>query len=148
MSILTILVQEKDLLLEMFDTLNKEKEILINDDIKELEKIIVKKEELKYRIDEVENTRLGLCGDRKLNDILEDMDGKEKGNAEELGKEIESIMFKIQEVNNTNGLLIKQSLNYVRAVISAVTPAKPSVYNLTGRMEESNASSSILNKSV
>jgi len=148
MDIIDVLREERNLLIEMLETLKTEKELLIKDDIKELEKVLKAKEELKSRIGEVEKTRIDLCGCYKLKEMFFNIKETDRQEAEEIGKDMENIILGIHETNETNRLLIKQSLNYIRSIINAISPRKPMVYRPTGKMEDGSKVSSILNKSV
>lgn len=148
MEILEILYKEKELLVEMLDTLKTEKQVLINDDVKKLEETVKKKEELKSRIDCIEKLRIEKCGSRKLKDILPLFKAKEREEIEVLGREIENAVFGIQEINNVNRLLIKQSLNYIRAVMNMLTPQGVKVYNSAGTVNGSASSSGIFDTSA
>lgn len=148
MDILGVLKEEKELLVKMLDILNKEKDILIKNDVTALQRVVEEKEELKKVIDEVENKRFNICGGRKLKDMLPELDGKVRGDIEKTAGEMEKIVFNIQEANNTNSLLLKQSLNYIRAVVNLLSPAQSSVYGANGRIGEGGVKVNRLDKSV
>lgn len=148
MDLLDVLRQEKELLIGMLNLLKEEKEVLIKDDIKELDRITKIKEELKLKIDDIENTRFDMCRGKKLKDILPQLNMGEREEAQKIGEEMENITFGIQEINNTNRMLINQSLNYIRTIINIISPNKPSVYGATGKIEGSRINNSLLNKSV
>lgn len=148
MEILEILYKEKGLLMEMLDTLKTEKQVLINDDVKKLEEIVKKEEELKSQIDSIEKLRIEKCGNKRLKDILPLFKGSEREEIEALGREIENAVSGIQEINNINSLLIKQSLNYIRSVMNMLTPKGVKVYNSTGTVNGSASSSGIFDTSA
>lgn len=148
MDILGVLREEKELLGKMLKILNKEKEILIRNDVVELQKVVEEKEELKKVIDQVEDRRHNLCGGRRLKEILPELDGKEREEIEKTGSQMEEIVHSIQEANNTNNLLLKQSLNYIRTVVNLLTPVNPSIYGADGRVEDSKVKVNMLDKSV
>lgn len=149
MGLLDILKDEKELLLNMLDTLKAEKEALINDNIDKIQETAKKKEELKLKIDDLEIRRVEECGNRKLKDLLPLLDEKERDQVESIGKEIENAVFGIQEINKVNCLLIKQSLNYIRAVMNLMSPPKAKVYNSNGAVNNNNPSvSSMLDRSI
>lgn len=148
MDILGVLREEKELLVKMLHILNKEKDILIKNDVVELEKVAEEKEELKKIIDQVEDRRHNLCGGRRLKDILPELDAKDREDIENTGIEMEKLVHDIQEANNTNSLLLKQSLSYIRTVVNLITPVKPSTYGADGRVEDGKAKINMLDKSV
>jgi flagellar biosynthesis/type III secretory pathway chaperone len=102
----------------------EEKKALLDDNVEKLNKIVRLKEELKSSIDEVEKERISLCGNLKLRDIISSLGGYEKEEAKKAGKDIEDTVYKIQEINNTNQLLIKHSLDYTRLVLNLLSPRK------------------------
>jgi hypothetical protein len=148
MEILKILNEEKGLLLDMVDALKIERRALINDDIKNLESAVKSKEELKNKIDAIEEIRIKRCGSKKLKEILSLFEGDERKEAEDIGKEMEDAVFKIREINNTNRLLINQSLNYIRAVMNTLTPPNVKSYNSSGSVSGSGSSNGIFDTSV
>lgn len=148
MEILEILSTEKGLLYEMLNTLMAEKEVLINDNIEGIHRTTSSIEELKIRLSDIEKTRMTKLGSKRLKDILPELDENDRVTAEALGREMEDMVFKIQEINDTNKLLVKQSLNYVKSVINLVSPGKVTVYNPAGSVENTETGSIVLNKSV
>jgi flagellar biosynthesis/type III secretory pathway chaperone len=148
MDILEMLRMEKGLMLEMLESLRSEKEALIGDDIDRLVEASRSKEQLRQKIEEIEKSRISKYSNARLSVLLDSIDEESRLEAEELGKEMENMIFGIQEINNTNRLLIKQSLNYIRSVINAVSPARAATYKPTGQLQDGAASIGILNKSV
>lgn len=148
MELIKILSEEKELLIKMLDILKAEKQILINEDIKGLEEINKKKEELKSKIEEAEKIRIKECKGMKLKDMLMAFEGKEREELERLGKEIEDLVYNIQNINEINQQLIKQSLNYIKTVLQLLSQPKVKIYNPTGRLNENNASSGVIDRSV
>ena len=148
MNIIDTLCIEKGLLFELLNTLKAEKEMLINDNIEELSKIVKTKEELKTRIEDIEKMRLEKWGSKSLKEVRSTLQGSERDQAQKLGEELESLVSLIQEMNDTNDLLIKQSLSYVRSLINIMSPRKVTVYNTAGQVQDSVPGSSMFNKSV
>lgn len=148
MSIIDTLCIEKGLLFELLNTLKAEKEMLINDNIEELSKIVKTKEELKKQIEDIEKIRLEKYDSKSLKEILPTLQGSERDQAQKLGEEMENLVSLIQEINDTNDLLIKQSLSYVRSLINIMSPRKVTVYNPAGQVQDSVPGSSMFNKSV
>jgi flagellar biosynthesis/type III secretory pathway chaperone len=148
MSVLDVLKKESALLSRLLTAVTEEKRALLDDNIEELNLLVRLKEELKGCINGVENERISLCGNLKLKEIVSGFEGNEREEAKKVGKDIEETVYKIQEINNTNQLLIKHSLDYTRLVINLLSPKKVTTYNLSGRVGDTSAASSILNKSV
>lgn len=148
MDILKILGMERDLLFEMLNTLMAEKEVLIKDNVAELQKITAQKDILKKQIDSIEKIRFEKFGSRKLDGILQSLEGDERTEAEKLGKDMENMILGIQEANSTNRMLIKQSLNYIRTIMNIISPAGITVYNPAGQIQGGLTTRSTLNTSV
>lgn len=148
MDILNALREEKRLLLEMLDTLEEEKTALINNDTEKIQKALKNKEDLKSRIDDIEKVRIDKYGTQRLKEILPGLGSSEKEEAEKLGSDMAEIVYKIQQTNETNRMLIKQSLSYVKLLMNILLPQKVTVYGQTGQVQGGAQNTSILNKSV
>jgi flagellar biosynthesis/type III secretory pathway chaperone len=148
MNVLEVLKKERDLLSRLLTAVTEEKRALLDENIEEINRLVRLKEELKSCIDDVENERINICGNLKLKEIISGFEGNEKEEIKEVGKYIEETVYKIQDINNTNQLLIKHSLDYTRLVINLLSPKKVTTYNPSGRVGNTSTASSILNKSV
>lgn len=148
MEVIEILSEEKELLLKMLDTLKAEKDALVNDDIDKLKAAVKRKQELKYGIDGIETARIEKCGDKTLKELILLFEGREKDEMKLLGKEITDAVREIQEINDMNRRLVKQSLNYIRAVRNMISPPKVNVYNSTGIIDNNSPASRLLDKKL
>ena len=148
MNIINMLTSQKEVLTSLLEILNKERDALIHEDIDDIVEFQEKKIELKQKIDDIEENRQEIYGDKRLKEILESMKGQNRQKAEKLGSEVEELAFDIVKINDINDMLIRQSLDYVRNMISFLTPKKVTVYKSTGKVDSSAAPSSVINKSV
>ncbi|MEG0371066.1 MAG: flagellar protein FlgN [Clostridium sp.] len=130
------------ILLESFDELNEllasERETLIQSNGEELLKIVDKKRTLIKKISLIEEKRICLSNNMNIEEIVEqgfiDLEGIER--LKELAKNIE---YK----NETNNMLTKQSLHFIRAIKYALTPNENRVitYGNQGRIGEKTSDS-------
>lgn len=145
---LNILNAEKELLVGMLDALTVEKEALIKNNVEELQRATASKEEIKRKLDNLEKVRMEKWGSNRLSELIPLMDGYEREEAVKIKKDMENMVFGIQELNNTNRMLLRQSLNYVRTIVNILSPADVTIYNPSGRAQNTITSSGLLNKSV
>lgn len=148
MDLLKMLTNEKNLLIEMLETLKLEKQILINDDINGLKEVTEKKGKLASSIDNCEKARIAQYGNATLKELTLKLDGKKSEEAEALGRDIKSAVYEIQQLNDLNCQLMKQSLNYIRAVMNLVSPPKVSVYNSSGNVNNKPSASGMLDRNI
>jgi FlgN protein. len=148
MNITFFLREECGLLSELLSAAEKEKTALVYNKIEDISNAVQAVEEIKARIGRIEDERLGEYGDISLNDILAKIDGTEKIEAKAIGNQMKKLVRQIEDVNNTNRLLAKQSLNYVRAVMSALIPKPVSTYGQSGKVEGSTTRSSLVDVNI
>lgn len=148
MDLTSTLREEKQILTEIVKIMKQEKEALIKDNINALEEITRAKEEMKRRLDSIEKDRIKFYGHVGLKEILPGLKENEREEAQAIGEDMAALVLEISELNDTNYLLIAQSLSYARGMINALSPEKPMVYNPTGKMQDTGLKSGILNKSV
>lgn len=148
MNLLDTLKTEKGLLDNMLNILAEEKNVLIKNDIEGIYQIAMKKEELKRRIEEIEKYRIEVWGNAKLKELISLLDIGEREEAEAVGEALERVVQEIQNANDTNTLLVKQSLDYARMMINTINPPKLSVYGQNGRVESSREVTGRLNTSI
>lgn len=148
MDILYALREEKELLRQMLDTLEEEKKALIKNDVEKIQKMLEIKEDLKGRIDEIEKARIEGYGTQRLKEILPVLENGERKEAEALGSEMMGIVSDIRQENETNRMLLKQSLSYVKMYMNMLLPQKVTVYGSSGQIQGGTQNTSILNESV
>lgn len=130
MDIREIVKNQTEILSELEHLLDNEREILINDSASELKELIEKKKELAKKIAIVEKNRIDIYGDKTSEEFLDDgtleldeIDGLKK------------LIMSIREKGETNLILTKQSLNYIRTITSALNPNKKVVtYGNSGKI--------------
>lgn len=147
MNIVDKLKEEKELLEELLDILKKEKDALMKDDVVAVDELSKRKLDINEKFMAIEKQRELICNGKALKDIIIGLDQREKIEAENIKADIEKLVYSISEHNETNNLLIKQTLNYIRAMINIVAPPKASVYSQTGKVNAS-ASLNFVNRSI
>ena len=149
MNILEMIKAENKILFEMINTLEFEKDALISDNIESLEQATNNKQELKRRIEEIEKNRIEIYGLKSLKEILPNLSEEDRIIVQRLGIDMERLVAAVQEMNNINENLIKQSLNYVRFVLNVMSPHKVSVYGSSGKaLNHDGEVSMVINKSI
>lgn len=148
MNIIDLLISQREVLTNLLEILDKERDALIHENIDDIAEFQEKKKELKQRIDIIEEKKQEIYGEKRLKEILDSMEGQDRQKAEKLGLEVEELVMDIIEINDINDMLIRQSLDYIRNMINIFTPKKVTVYKSTGKVDSGAAPSSVINKSV
>lgn len=136
MDIKDIIGFESQILLELSEILDKEKEVLIKDKANELPELVEQKKLIAKKISLLENKRQELYGSKKVDEfVVEGIISREK--AEELKKLTEDI----KEKNETNLMLTKQSIGYIRTITNALNPNQKVVtYGNSGKIGDGTSS--------
>jgi len=137
MDIVALTEAQKLLLKELDKLLDKEKDILINDRCEELQAIIDEKADLSQKLSIVEAKRQELYPNVKAESFV-----KEGILKEETLKELKSLAITVKEKSDVNLALTRQSLNYIKAITSALdTRHKTLTYGSTGKLGDDNSAS-------
>lgn len=129
-------------LLEAFEELDKildsEKEALLKNNGEEILKIVDKKTIVIKKISLLEEKRILLTNDMKVKELI----SKEYVTKDTIDK-LKALTKSIQYKNETNGMLTKQSLHYIRAIKFALTPNENRVttYGNKGEIGEKTSDS-------
>lgn len=138
MSIMDLLEEEYGLLAQMAEALKKENKALINDDTASLEKIVNAKEKLNDSFEKIEDQRICGYGNSSISSII--MQLEESGRIEEarelnmMGMDMKQKAEDIKQLNETNSLLIRQSLSYVKSIINILLPVRNKLYSQSGEI--------------
>lgn len=138
MNLVDLIRKEHDLLCRMGKMLEKENTALVNDDIASLAEIVRGKEKLNDSIRELERKRTGICGSLSLREIARHL--KRVGKDEEadevdaLRADMKGRISDIKRLNDTNSLLLRLSLSYVKSVLNILSPGKNMMYNHSGEI--------------
>ncbi|MEF9951649.1 MAG: flagellar protein FlgN [Clostridium sp.] len=118
---------------ELDELLDRERDILVNSEGHDLLKVVDEKRVIIKKISLLEEKRLTLKGDMTIDEII--------GNGHILPEDVDflkKICKDIKEKNDTNNMLTKQSLHYIRAIKYALTPNENRVttYGNQGKVGE------------
>lgn len=132
MEIGDIIRTHMEVLSELNTLLDYEKEVLIKDDAKELYGILDKKKLITQKIAFIEKKRQEMYGEKTAQELADD--GLiSKGKVDELIKLTEDI----KEKNETNLILTRQSIYYIKMITQAITPNQRVVtYGNNGSLED------------
>lgn len=143
MDIVALTEAQKLLLEELNKLLDKEKDILINNKCEELQAIIDAKAELSNKLSIVEAKRQELYPGVKAESFV-----KEGILEEETLKDLKSLAISAKDKSDINMALTRQSLNYIKAITSALdTRQKTLTYGNTGRLGD-DASVSLFSQKI
>lgn len=137
MDIVALTEAQKLLLEELDKLLDKEKDVLINDRCEELQAIIDAKSEISQKLSIVETKRQELYPGVKAESFV-----KEGILNEETVKDLKALAISVKEKSDVNMALTRQSLNYIRAITSALdTRHKTLTYGNTGKLGDDSSAS-------
>jgi flagellar biosynthesis/type III secretory pathway chaperone len=136
MDIKDIISLESQILSELSEILDKEKEVLIKDNASEIPEIVEKKKMISKKITLLETKRQEIYGNKTADDFV--AEGLlDKTQVDELKKLTNSI----KEKNETNLVLTKQSIGYIRMITNALNPNQKVVtYGNSGKIGDGTSS--------
>lgn len=155
-SLQAILEKQNYLLLELLNLGEEELEALKTDNLTSLQAITTKQQSLSETLAKLEQERLvlqaylakenQLSEGFTLKDLVKlDLPGSQE--IELIGKTLADNFLKLKDLNETNNLLIRQSLGLINKVLGALAPKQGTTYGQTGRMSPDSPSLKI-DKSV
>jgi flagellar biosynthesis/type III secretory pathway chaperone len=125
MNKLSVLLQTlADLHGTLLETAKKKQEILISGEINPLLGILSEESKLVKKIRDTDQVRTTLLGEQSslANIIAAEPDGVEKGEWTQLHQRLTQLLAEIQQVNETNQQLIKQSLAFTQFMMEQMLP--------------------------
>ncbi|MCM3693261.1 flagellar protein FlgN [Neobacillus niacini] len=125
MNKLTILLQTlADLHDTLLETAKKKQEILISGEVNPLLGVLSEESKLVKKIRDTDQVRTALLGEQSsLADIIAaEPDGVEKEEWTRLHQRLTQLLAEIQQVNETNQQLIKQSLTFTQFMMEQMLP--------------------------
>lgn len=132
MNINDIVNAEINVLTELDNLLDEEKIVLVKNDAKELPEIIEKKKLIAKKISILEIERKKIYGEKKGEELVE-----EGIFNKELFNKLKKLSFSVKEKGETNFILTKQSLSYIKVITSALAPPKRIVtYGNNGKLDD------------
>lgn len=142
MDIKELFLEFINLFLKLTEILDKEKEALIKDEGEVIAALLETKKDIALKINKLEGERRKLLKDKKIDELI-----KQGLITEDLARDFERLALEVKEKNETNLVLTKQSLSYIRMMNNILSPNKSVTYNPTGEIN-ANQSYNIFNATV
>lgn len=136
MDIKDIIALEIQIFSELSEILDKEKEVLIKDRANEIPEIVEKKKLISKKLSLLETKRQEIFGSKKADDFV--AEGLlDKSQVDELKK----LTDLIREKNETNLVLTRQSIGYIKMITNALNPNQKVVtYGNSGKIGDGTSS--------
>lgn len=116
-----VMFEEKKLLQELLDLLDKQHEAIVAKELMTLEKLTEDIEAVGKSIAAIEIKRRGLVKEESFSEVIETSDDD---HIKEVYKEIKSLLNNLEAQKSTNDTLIKQNLFFTNKMISVIKPQK------------------------
>lgn len=116
-----VMFEEKKLLQELLDLLDKQHEAIVAKELMTLEKLTEDIEAVGKSIAAIEIKRRGLVKEESFSEIIETSDDD---HIKEVYKEIKSLLNNLEAQKSTNDTLVKQNLFFTNKMISVIKPQK------------------------
>ena len=124
-----VMFEEKKLLHELLDLLDKQYEAIVDKELMILETLTERIEEAGKNLAAIEIKRRSLVKDDSFSELIENSNDKE------VYEEIKSILNNLELQKNTNDTIIKQNLFFTNKMISVIKPSKSTgTYNSYGKV--------------
>ncbi len=134
--IIGILNKEYAYYKDLLELSNKKKIIVVEGKVSELDKIVRFEQNLIFDLGQLEKLReqelqrlnqmLGVDGKTNVSNIIKHIPQKLADEFTKLQKDLGNTISELQNVNNINGQLIQQSLDYIEYSVNMVTSTGPS----------------------
>lgn len=130
-----IVEKQIEIISDLDRLLDAEKDALLKDNAHELPNIIENKKDIAKKIVEIEKIRISLYKEKTAEELV--IEGiLEKGDVDKL----KSLVKSVKEKEETNMVLTKQSLNYIKMITSALNPNQNAItYGNSGKIENGKA---------
>lgn len=127
--------------------LNEETKTLVDNKIPEFNEVVSKKIELLTSITEYEKKRISFFGEVTLDELISNENDE---HLKSLGNELKDIISKVNELTETNKILMDQLYEYSKVMIDAlVSTSKESVtYSKEKKYSTNENSINLINKSI
>ena len=127
-----VMFEEKKLLHELLDLLDKQYEAIVDKELMILETLTERIEESGKNLAAIEIKRRSLVKDDSFSELIENSNDI---HAKEVYEEIKSILNNLELQKNTNDTIIKQNLFFTNKMISVIKPSKSTgTYNSYGKV--------------
>ncbi|MFO7819064.1 MAG: flagellar protein FlgN [Halanaerobacter sp.] len=144
--LVTILKGEYTLYQDLLKLSERKTDLIVDEEIEKLENAINKEEKLVSQVQQLEEKRQRLTGNRSLTDFIDDTHPQSKEKLEDLRNKLLEVTTKLRETNRLNNKLLKNALQLTNLNLNLLTNnSKQGTYGNQGSMEEGENSKSMLN---
>lgn len=127
-----VMFEEKKLLHELLDLLDKQYEAIVDKELMILESLTERIEDAGKNLAAIEIKRRSLVKDHSFSELIENSDDI---HVKEVYEEIKRILNNLELQKNTNDTIIKQNLFFTNKMISVIKPSKSTgTYNSYGKV--------------
>ncbi|SHH89304.1 Flagellar biosynthesis/type III secretory pathway chaperone [Clostridium collagenovorans DSM 3089] len=126
-----VIFEEKKLLQDLLELLEKQYEAVVNKELMTLEKLTETIENAGKNLAAIEIKRRSLVKEEKFSEIIA---SSEDDHVKEVYEEIKSLLHNLELQKNTNDTIIKQNLFFTNKMINVIKPSKSAgTYNSYGK---------------
>jgi flagellar biosynthesis/type III secretory pathway chaperone len=144
--LIDVLKAEYTLYQRLYKLSNKKTDLIVDEEIDKLENAIIKEEKLLEQLQQLEEKRRSLTGQRSLTDFINTTQPKYESKLSELRNKLLEITTKLGETNQINDKLLKSALQLTNLNLNLLTNnSKQGTYGKQGSMDEEQGSKSMLN---
>lgn len=127
-----VMFEEKKLLHELLDLLDKQYEAIVDKELMILETLTERIEEAGKNLAAIEIKRRSLVKDDSFSELIE---SSEDIHVKEIYEDIKRVLNNLELQKNTNDTIIKQNLFFANKMISVIKPSKSTgTYNSYGKV--------------
>ncbi|MGM0370027.1 MAG: flagellar protein FlgN [Bacillota bacterium] len=144
--LIDVLKAEYTLYQRLYKLSNKKTDLIVDEEIDKLENAIVKEEKLLKQLQQLEEKRQSLTGQRSLTDFINSTQPQYESKLSDLRNKLLEITTKLSEINQVNDKLLKSALQLTNFNLNLLTNnSKQGTYGKQGAMDEEQGSKSMLN---
>ncbi|WP_024615660.1 flagellar protein FlgN [Clostridium sp. Ade.TY] len=127
-----IIFEEKKILQELMELLDKQYNLILSNEVLELDKLNEDIELIGKKLATIEIKRRDIVKDNNFKELIENSNDK---HIEDVYEEIKSLLRNIELQKDTNHILIKQRLFFTNKMINVIKPSKNiGTYNSYGNV--------------
>lgn len=146
--LITALKKEYDIYRDYVDIAKKKKDIIIKGNIKELDYITGLEQDMILNMGKIDKIRAAIIGNllnelqvqeiANMSELLSYLEEEDRVKVRSLKDQLEKVLQEIQELNELNGRLIQQSLEYINFNLNLMTSTNTQGTTYGNRADEKN----------
>lgn len=136
-NLLQVLQKEQSILDELIAVTKREQEAIINKNINDLQQSLKEKERLEKQLQELEQERVNLTGDKDFAGLLKSA-GPHAENLQILRQSLKNSLLELKHLQTTNTLLLKTELAYFN-VVKELLNTNSTHYDAQGKLTKTSA---------